>query len=96
MSKLLRDLQDEMYTLVTDSQDVSFICESVGLLPEERQGITGAVVWLIDGECEEVYLTESSRPYELSARYHIAEVFTWGRNSDIELPHDEAEDKDDD
>ena len=62
------ELQNERYTLILDSQDLDSLCEYFPILP--REDITGAIVTVVDGEYNEVYLTESSRPYELNADYN--------------------------
>jgi hypothetical protein len=75
MSKTLRNLSDEKYTLVLDSQDVSQIARDVGLPAEWISDITGAVVAICDGDYDEIWLTESSKPYDLRAEFVTPEYY---------------------
>lgn len=61
----LSELQDDGYTFVQLEADLRQIVEDYA----GGINITGAVVKIGDGEYEEVWVTESSRPFELSAMY---------------------------
>lgn len=63
--KPARELQDEKYLLLTDSQELEAIREYVGL--EETP--TGALVTVIDGDYGEVWVSYWNRPWELGAVY---------------------------
>lgn len=72
---LLEELQDERYILSLDSQDLEATAEHVagglqylGIKPED---ITGALVWEQDGSFREVWVTEASAPFALSASYML-------------------------
>jgi hypothetical protein len=51
-----------------NSQDVAGICEYFSFLPQGD--LTAFVAVVGDGDYSEVYVTESSRPYDLQAIYH--------------------------
>lgn len=68
--KYLRQLQGEKYTLIQTSQDLDAVLDYVGIDPEYREDITGAVVEVLDGEYGEVWFTESAAYYDLSAMYY--------------------------
>lgn len=55
------------FILLTDSQDLKALCDYLSFLPCEN--ITGALVKINDGDYSEVYITEWSRPYDLTAIY---------------------------
>lgn len=65
-------LQDEKYTLVTDSQEVREIAHYAGLSEKDADDITAAIVEVGDGEYNEIWLSESSAPWNLTAIYHEA------------------------
>lgn len=68
----LSELQDDFY-LCLDSQDIDFICDYFSFLPHDD--ITGYVGKIGEGDYVEVYITESSRPYDLQAIYHPLEYY---------------------
>lgn len=68
--KYLRQLQDEKYTFIQNDTDLAAVLDCVGISPEYREDITGALVEVSDGEYGEVWLTESCAPYDLSASYY--------------------------
>jgi len=65
----LASLQDGVFTV--DSSEILAICEAVGLMPDIAEDITGIVLYMDDSEADYkmVYLTESSRPYDLTSVY---------------------------
>lgn len=65
------------HTLVTDSQDVRAVCDSVGV-NMDANGITGALVVVGEGEYEDVWLTDNSRPFDNNANYHPPAYFNLG------------------
>ncbi len=67
-TKQLNDLQGNEYTFLQNDGDILDIASE--FVTEFAEDITGAVVKVGDGEYLEVWLTESSRPFELSAIYH--------------------------
>jgi hypothetical protein len=75
MAITLRNLNDEKYTLVLDSQEVSQIASDAGLPAEWLPDITGAVVAIGDEDFDEVWLTESAKPYDLRAEYVTPEFY---------------------
>lgn len=76
-TKSLSDLQDEKYTLLTDSQGVTAIVEHIGLTPEDcnLDRITGAIVEVLDGDYGEIWLTTSSAPYSMDAYYNTPDYW---------------------
>ena len=66
----LRALQDDKYTLIQNDRDLSALLDYCGIPTEYREDITAAVVEVLDGDYGEVWLTESSERYNLSAWYH--------------------------
>jgi hypothetical protein len=62
--------EDEGYIFLQYSQDIESVCEFVGLDKEYSKDITGAVVVALDGDYEAVWLSESSRPYDISSTYY--------------------------
>lgn len=61
-----RTLQDEKYEYAEDIP--SYV---LALIPQKhRKHISAALYEIINGELGEVWLTENSRPYDLSAEYH--------------------------
>jgi hypothetical protein len=71
-SSRLRELGDPSYQLVTDSQDVDDILEGLTYAQvgrDDREDVTGALVLMGEDDYDEVWLTESNRPYALSAIY---------------------------
>lgn len=68
----LSEIQDLEY-FCTDQQDVDFICEYFPFLPHDD--ITGYVADIGDGDYEQIYVTEWSRPYDLQAIYHPLEYY---------------------
>ena len=67
--RYLRQLQDEKYTFIQTDYDLADVLDIVGIDPEYRDEITGAVVEVLDGEYGEVWLTEDAAYYDLSAVY---------------------------
>ncbi len=70
------ELEGEQYTAVWDSQDVQAVCESVGLSADDTENITAAMVIIGDGEYVKIWLSESNRPYDLTAVYRVAAWYT--------------------
>lgn len=78
----LAGLEGEKYETAFESYQIpDYILETV---PEHyRSSITGAV-WALDyGEIDEVWLTDSSRPYDLRAVYFTPEF--WADNGRAEV-----------
>ena len=71
----LRLLQDEAYVYLDNLDEVEHIAEQVGIPEEFIEDITGCVVWAIDGDYEEVYFTESSRPFDLDVTYYTPDYW---------------------
>lgn len=67
--KYLRQLQEDKYTLIQNDTDLAAVLDYVGIDPEYRDDITGALVEVLDGEYGEVWLTEDAAYYDLSAVY---------------------------
>ncbi len=59
----LFDLQDARYVFTTDSTDLAALHGYTDL------DISGAVLDIREGDYREIWVTESNRPYELTARY---------------------------
>jgi hypothetical protein len=62
------------HELVTDSQDVKAVCDAVGV-DYDANGVTGALVKVGEGEYEDVWLTDSARPFDNSAHYMPVSYF---------------------
>ena len=62
----LVELQNIDGQLLTDSQDITAVLESIGCTESD---ISGAVVVVDDGDYSAVWLTDSSRPYHVNALY---------------------------
>lgn len=62
----LSELQGDEYTFFQFSDDIEHIPKLIGAA---AQGVTGAVVLVENEELLEVWLSESSRPFELTADY---------------------------
>lgn len=62
------ELEGEEFSLLLNSQDIDDLLAYFPML--EFQNITGALVSIGDGDYGEVYVTESSRPYDLNSIYH--------------------------
>lgn len=77
----LAQLQDDKYTFIQSDYDLAATLENVGLPSAWTAHITGAVVEITDGEYGQVYLSESSAPYALSAWYHPLPYYM---NSDLD------------
>lgn len=56
------------YELTVESQHIIDICETFPFLPCGK--ITGAIYKIGDGDYAELYVSESVRPYTLTAIYH--------------------------
>lgn len=67
--KLCKELQDEKYTLVLDSQDIKSIANYAAIEEQYIDDITGAIVEMGDGDYNEIWFTEDNRPYDLDAIY---------------------------
>ena len=78
MSNKSRDARefenDDRYMSLSDSQDIDFICEYYGIM-KYREDITGAMVIVGEGDYDEVWLTESSRPYSIYADYEPLDFY---------------------
>ena len=70
--RYLRDLQDARYTLVQNDTDLQQIKRYFGITDNS---ITGCVVKILDGDYAEVWFSEASRWFELSAIYHSPEYY---------------------
>jgi len=64
----LEELDSPELMLMLDSQDIDSICDNFPMLPSHE--ITGVVASIKDGDYSQVYVTESSRPYNSDAIYH--------------------------
>lgn len=62
------------YELYTDSQDIESVMEYFGDFINPSI-LTGIILQVGDGDYTEVYITESSRPYDLGAIYHPFEYY---------------------
>ncbi len=67
-TKQLNDLQGNEYIFLQNDGDILDVASEFAT--DFAEDITGAVVKMGNGEYLEVWLTESSRPFELSAIYH--------------------------
>lgn len=73
----LEDLPIEDVEVAFDSYRIpDYVLETIPA--EYREDITGAVYEIEDGELGQVWLTESSRPYELRAEYHAPQYWQPG------------------
>jgi hypothetical protein len=66
------ELQGNGMILSLDWNDILGVKEYWGLNPD---GMTGIIYRVGDGDYEEVYVTESSRPYSLDAIYHPLDYY---------------------
>jgi hypothetical protein len=57
--RLISDLQDDKYVLITDSQDIQAVCEYLGISPKPWGCL---FVVATDGDYDEVYGCEWSVP----------------------------------
>ena len=71
----LRLLQDEVYDYTDDTQDIETFAAAVGIPEEFTDDLTGCVIFVIDGDIEEAYFTESNRPFDLEATYYEPEYW---------------------
>ena len=62
----LVELQNIAGQLLTDSQDVAAVLESIGCTESD---ISGVVAVVGDGDYKSVYVTDSARPYHVNALY---------------------------
>lgn len=69
-TKTARQLQDDRYILVSDSQDVTFWLDFVAFPEEYRADVTACLVDVSDGDLNEIWFTESGAWYDLGAWYH--------------------------
>lgn len=69
-------LQAEKYLLVSDSQNVESLLESIGFPTEYREDITAIIAKIGDGDYNELWFSESGRYYDLSADYHNLAYYT--------------------
>jgi hypothetical protein len=60
------DLQDDRFILVLDSQNIEHLCKSIGY---PYSSVTGAIIDTDQADYREVWVTGSSRPFDLSASY---------------------------
>lgn len=67
---LCSELDQDDYILIQNSQDLNFWLEFVALPVEYWQDITGAIVVIGDGDLIAIWLTESSRYYDLNSTYY--------------------------
>lgn len=65
----LSEFQENIYTLITDSQEIKDLLDYVGFCKVWYDDITGVVMLIGEGDYDAVWLTESSQPYDLSAWY---------------------------
>lgn len=63
-------LQDEKYYFYQNQSDVDCLLEDIGLDAQYKNNITGAVVLVTNGGYDAIWLSESSRPYELTSTYY--------------------------
>ena len=67
--RTIRNLQDEKYTLVTDSQEIAHIVDSIG---ENQDYVIGCMfVEILDGEYGEVWASEQFVPYLSATAYKL-------------------------
>jgi len=65
-------LQDDRFTFIQDSQELSDFENEVDMLDwwdADLDRATGALVSADDGEIVEMWMTDSSRPFDLGAQY---------------------------
>jgi hypothetical protein len=70
-TNLVRDLQDEKYTLVQDSQDVRAVLDSIGYSKRRRNSIGCLLVEVDDGDYGEVWAIDRSVPLLTETAYQI-------------------------
>lgn len=69
--KTFEKLDCSQYELVTDSQDIEFWLEYIGFPKKDRKDVTACMVYTHDGELIDIWLSESSRYYDLyDGLYH--------------------------
>jgi len=65
----LASLQDDKYTFVQNDTELAENLDMLGFPVKYRKDITGMVLLVGDGDILAAWVTESSRPYDLWARY---------------------------
>jgi hypothetical protein len=82
----LRELEKEDYDCILNDTDVQLTLEYLGLDEEYKKDVTGAVVIVKDGDYEAVWLSESSRPYDISSTYYALPFYLdYEKNTNYEL-----------
>jgi hypothetical protein len=66
----LRQLDDIDFTLVTDSQDLTFWLEFIAMPKKYHKDITGIVAHTYEGDLIAMWLTEDNAPYSDNGHYH--------------------------
>jgi hypothetical protein len=64
-------LQDPRLMLVTDSQDIAAVCESLGI---PHADVSGLLVLAEDGDYVEAWFTEYRAPWELASVYQCVKA----------------------
>lgn len=85
-STQLENLDSAKYELIDLSQDIESTLEMIGFPEDDREDITGIIVILEDGDYSAVWLTESSRPYDLYSTYHALPYYKpeeWNNNKNL-------------
>jgi hypothetical protein len=71
-TKQVRDLQDEKYTLVQDSQEIKAVMESIGYKYPLFGGLPSCLlVEVLDGEYGEVWEIDGFTPFLTETAYQI-------------------------
>lgn len=65
-SRPLSKLQDDRYELVTSDDEIELLAVAHGF---DEDQVTGVLLWLIDGEIEQLWITTWSEPYRLTSIY---------------------------
>jgi hypothetical protein len=66
----LRTLDKRGYEYIQNDSDIQDFLDTLGFPKRQRKNITGLVVIIGDGDIEAAWVSESSRPYDLSSWYH--------------------------
>jgi hypothetical protein len=82
----LRELDKPELEYYQSEEDIEHLLEVIGFPKKHRNSITGAIVRLIDGDIESVWLSESNRPYDLNSTYHPLPYFMPSNRSKKYLP----------
>ena len=78
------DLPNDVYTFVTDSQELECITAYLGIT-EYADEITGALVKVGDGDYDSVYLTDASKPWDVNCEWYDTEYFADSIPEELDL-----------